>query len=386
MEKTKKYIPKIILLDTIIYVFLIVALYFILSFFKLMFREWIYIVSVIIIMIGFIVGTIQLLLKIKKKVVKSILIGAFIILLLLSIPIVHFATAFSYTPEHVVEKDGKKYVAYVTGFKRTYVYYYDYKNIFVVGKQKRIEEYYGKGGFDPIENKYGYEYNVESTTYYDENGKIITIDGQKIEKENFVKNITNNLKEYCYLSGIITEINPEYIIFERESNNEKYSIEINTDFKYINGRTNEEININDLKVGYYIDLLYGNEKSISILSNIKGEELEKELMINMSLENPSYITVSPYGTNLEIINKDKAILTVTFSDLIGDYNADGGKFEKKVEINSNTLIDRNGESKKIDNLEQIKNVTLDVIKLRLDKNTIYNEIPIATWFMSSNGN
>ena len=403
MEKTKKYIPKIILLDTIIYVFLIVALYFILSFFKLMFREWIYIVSVIIIMIGFIVGTIQLLLKIKKKVVKSILIGAFIILLLLSIPIVHIATSFSYTPEHVVEKDGKKYVAYVTEFKRTYVYYYDYKNIFVVGKQKRIEEYYGygKGGFDPIENKYGYEYNVESTIYYDENGKIITIDGQKIEdengkiitidgqkieKENFVKNITNNLKEYCYLSGIITEINPEYIIFERESNNEKYSIEINTDFKYINGRTNEEININDLKVGYYIDLLYGNEKSISILSNIKGEELEKELMINMSLENPSYITVSPYGTNLEIINKDKAILTVTFSDLIGDYNADGGKFEKKVEINSNTLIDRNGESKKIDNLEQIKNVTLDVIKLRLDKNTIYNEIPIATWFMSSNGN
>lgn len=29
--------------------------------------------------------------------------------------------------------------------------YYDYKNIFVVGSQKRIEEYYGKGGFDPIE-------------------------------------------------------------------------------------------------------------------------------------------------------------------------------------------------------------------------------------------
>ena len=37
------------------------------------------------------------------------------------------------------------------------VNYYDYKNIFVAGNQKRIEEYYGKGGFDPIENKYGYE-------------------------------------------------------------------------------------------------------------------------------------------------------------------------------------------------------------------------------------
>ena len=50
------------------------------------------------------------------------------------------------------------------------VNYYDYKNIFVVGNQKRIEEYYGKGGFDPIENKYGYEYKLERTTCYDEKG------------------------------------------------------------------------------------------------------------------------------------------------------------------------------------------------------------------------
>ena len=67
MKKIKKYIPRIILLDTILYALIIVALYFILSFFKLMFREWVYIVSVIIIMLGFVVGIIQLLLKIKKK-------------------------------------------------------------------------------------------------------------------------------------------------------------------------------------------------------------------------------------------------------------------------------------------------------------------------------
>lgn len=78
-------------------------------------------------------------------------------LFLLSTPIIYFFEVSGYTPEHVVEKDGKKFVAYASGFKRTYVNYYDYKNIFVVGDQKRIEEYYGKGGFDPIENKYGYE-------------------------------------------------------------------------------------------------------------------------------------------------------------------------------------------------------------------------------------
>ena len=47
--------------------------------------------------------------------------------------------------------------------------------MFVVENQKRIEEYYGKGGFDPIENKYGKEYKHERTTCYDEKGEIISI-------------------------------------------------------------------------------------------------------------------------------------------------------------------------------------------------------------------
>ena len=64
-------------------------------------------------------------------------------------------------------------VAYVSSFMDTCVYYYDYKNFFFVGNKIRIKEYYGSGGFDPIENKYGYEYPVLNTDYYDENGKII---------------------------------------------------------------------------------------------------------------------------------------------------------------------------------------------------------------------
>lgn len=173
MGKIKKYIPRIILLDTILYTLIIAALNSILPLFDLMFREWIYFVSAIVIIIGFVIGVIQLLLKIKRKFVKVILISIFIILFLLSTPIIYFFGVFGYTPEHVVERDGKKFVAYVRGFKMTYVDYYDYKNIFVVGNQKRIEEFYGKGGFDPIGNTNGYNYNVEKTTYYDENGEII---------------------------------------------------------------------------------------------------------------------------------------------------------------------------------------------------------------------
>ncbi|MEI3435670.1 MAG: hypothetical protein V8S10_05020 [Clostridia bacterium] len=385
MEKIKKYIPKIILLDTILYMLIIVTLYFILSSFKLMFREWIYIVSAVIIIGGFVAGIIQLLLKIKEKILRNVLIGIVIILLLLSTPAIFFLGAFSYMPEHIVRKDGKKYVAYVNGFLRTYVSYYDYKNIFVVGNQKRIEEDYGKGGFDPIENKFGNKYDVEMTTYYDEDGNVVSRENTKSDnqiQETEIENITNNIEETY--NGIITNINFNSIVFENKSRNKKYSINVNSSLNFINRRTNEKVNYDDIKIGYYIDTYtYKKSKAISILSNIKGEELRKELIKNLTLEDSPYLTVSPIGTNIEIINSNKAILTITFEDLLPDYNVDGGKFEMKVEINSNTVIERKGGRNKI---EQLKDADLCIIKIRLDKNTINNEIPIATYFMSSDGN
>lgn len=385
MEKIKKYIPKIILLDTILYTLIIVTLYFILSSFKLMFREWIYIVSAVIIIGGFVAGIIQLLSKIKEKVLRNVLIGIVIILLLLSTPAIFFLGAFSYMPEHIVRKDGKKYVAYVNGFLRTYVYYYDYKNIFVVGNQKRIEEDYGKGGFDPIENKFRNKYDVEMTTYYDEDGNVVSRENTKSDnqiQETEIENITNNIEETY--NGIITNINSNSIVFEDKSRNKKYSIDVNSSLNFINGRTNEKVYYDEMKIGYYIDTYtYKKSKVISILSNIKGEELRKELIKNLTLEDSPYLTVSPIGTNIEIINSNKAILTITFEDLIPDYNVDGGKFEMKVEINSNTVIERKGGRNKI---EQLKDADLNIIKIRLDKNTINNEIPIATYFMSSDGN
>ena len=371
MEKIKKYIPKIILLDTMLYTLIIVTLYFILSSFKLMFREWIYIVSAVIIIGGFVAGIIQLLSKIKEKVLRNVLIGIVIILLLLSTPAIFFLGAFSYTPEHIVRKDGKNYVAYVNGFLRTYVSYYDYKNIFVVGNQKRIEEDYGKGGFDPIENKFGNKYDVETTTYYDENGNVVSRENTK--SDNQIQGTTE-----------INNIHYNSIVFEDKLRNKKYSIDVKSSLNFINGRTNEKVYYDEMKIGYYIDTYtYKKSKAISILSNIKGEALRKELIKNLTLEDSPYLTVSPIGTNIEIINSNKAILTITFEDSIPDYNVDGGKFEMKVEINSNTVIERKGGRNKI---EQLKDADLNIIKIRLDKNTINNEIPIATYFMSSDGN
>ena len=95
----------------------------------------------------------------------SLLLGS---LLLLS-PVIF---AFWHQPEHVVEKDGKKMVAYVNSFLQITVYYYDYINPLVRGKQLKIMVDGGNGGHDPYANggKGPYVHRYE---YYDDNGNII---------------------------------------------------------------------------------------------------------------------------------------------------------------------------------------------------------------------
>jgi len=242
---------------------------------------------------------------------------------------------------------------------------------FVIG----IKTLFNKKASDKVEQDKTIGNNTTEQT-----GENTKSDNQIQETE--IENITNNIEETY--NGIITNINSNSIVFEDKLRNKKYSIDVNSSLNFINGRTNEKVYYDEMKIGYYIDTYtYKKSKAISILSNIKGEELRKELIKNLTLEDSPYLTVSPIGTNIEIINSNKAILTITFEDLIPDYNVDGGKFEMKVEINSNTVIERKGGRNKI---EQLKDADLNIIKIRLDKNTINNEIPIATYFMSSDGN
>lgn len=242
---------------------------------------------------------------------------------------------------------------------------------FVIG----IKTLFNKKASDKVEQDKTIGNNTTEQT-----GENTKSDNQIQETE--IENITNNIEETY--NGIITNINSNSIVFEDKLRNKKYSIDVNSFLNFINGRTNEKVYYDEMKIGYYIDTYtYKKSKAISILSNIKGEELRKELIKNLTLEDSPYLTVSPIGTNIEIINSNKAILTITFEDLIPDYNVDGGKFEMKVEINSNTVIERKGGRNKI---EQLKDADLNIIKIRLDKNTINNEIPIATYFMSSDGN
>ena len=75
-------------------------------------------------------------------------------------------------PEHFVEKDGKPMVAHVNAYLSIYVDYYDKKNIFIRGTIVKINEYIGKGGYDPFDEN-GNAPKAKRATYYDDNGNYV---------------------------------------------------------------------------------------------------------------------------------------------------------------------------------------------------------------------
>lgn len=108
---------------------------------------------------------------IKSEILKTVII---IISSISSIALIIFTTlifTFAYEPEHIVEKENKTMVAYVNSFLQVNVNYYDYVNSLVRGNKLKIDESYGRGGYDPFDmdkiplpKKY---------TYYDDNGEVL---------------------------------------------------------------------------------------------------------------------------------------------------------------------------------------------------------------------
>lgn len=115
----------------------------------------------------------------KEKKFKLLLriisgIGTTVVSLLLAITLFFtpFTFAFWHQPEHVVEKDGKNMVAYVDSFMQITVYYYEYKNPLIRGKQLKIMVDGGSGGSDPYENG-GEGPHIYRYEYYDDDGNTL---------------------------------------------------------------------------------------------------------------------------------------------------------------------------------------------------------------------
>lgn len=175
----KRFLDKIkfnIWVYSMLYILIFILLRLILNACGMEFMQWIYNMNLVIIGIGFLAGMLQILRKAKHtstRICTIVCLGCILSITLMfwQIPVLFYVAYFP--PEHIVQKEERKMVGYVRAFLRTEVDYYDYYNIFFRGKYRRIEEDYGKGGFDPFDEKADYKHEIQQTKYYDRNGKVI---------------------------------------------------------------------------------------------------------------------------------------------------------------------------------------------------------------------
>ena len=211
--------------------------------------------------------------------------------------------------------------------------------------------------------------------------------------EDLKSEITNNRNEIddltfkmqnesCYKYGQVYKVNDKKIYFiDKEEN--KYSLENNDKFNYIDGRTGVKYSFDDIKENYYINVY---NQDCYIFKNIKGEELKKELLISLSLSD-EYNIVRTAIDNIQKVQQlgdNEAIVTIIISDLISpEYypNSEKQSFEINVKFTNNTKYQSKGNYTY--DASTIENSKDTIMTLKLDEKTLNYKYPEVLEFISS---
>ena len=181
-----------------------------------------------------------------------------------------------------------------------------------------ILEIYTKEGMQAVE-----EY-IEKSNY---------IDNKESNTNNNSQDVTKKIQDSQVVrSGIIDNIDDNYIYYS-DSDFHKLFFEKST-FSYINGRTCKEIELTDIKAGDFIDPL---QNKILIFRNLSGEELNQELLYNLTLTEDERIAYEN-SVEIEMVNimgEYNATAKITYGDIIGE-ELTNEKFTTLVEFNANT--------------------------------------------------
>lgn len=202
------------------------------------------------------------------------------------------------------------------------------------------------------------------------------------DKENLDadKNETNNeqnqpedvtqkiLNGKCYSSGKIYNIDDNYIYFT--DHNEKQCYIDKNIFTYMNARTATEMTVSDVNVGDYLD---NQEKRIIIYRNLSGDELNKELLYNMTLtEEERIMLVNTIDVeDINITDNNTAIVNIRYGDIISELTDE--EFETVVEFNSNTKFYSKGNN--INSINDLENAKFNLNTIVLDRDSIYKKSP-----------
>ena len=206
------------------------------------------------------------------------------------------------------------------------------------------------------------------------------------EEKNDQSNINNKsqdvtqkiLSNQVVNFGTINKIDDNYIYYSTENSINLY-FEKNT-FSYLNGRTCKKINLEDVKVGDYI---HPFEKQILVYRNLSGEELNQELLYNLTLTEDERIysvnSISIEEINIE--NGNTAIVKISYGDIIGD-DLTNERFSTLVEFNSNTKYYSKGNN--INSVNDLEIAKGNINSILLKKDSINKKSPaIALEFEST---
>lgn len=161
----KKFITKSFLAYTILYTIFLITLKFILNQFNIEFMSWVYYFSSLLILIMTIIGTEQLLFKIKNETLKNILIIISFVLFLIIIYFFITVSLLFYKPTYIIEKNNQKLQATVFYWDQLYtIDYYNYINLLMRSAENIDNEIISAGYSDnPFEVNFEYkQYNKNS--------------------------------------------------------------------------------------------------------------------------------------------------------------------------------------------------------------------------------
>lgn len=189
-------------------------------------------------------------------------------------------------------------------------------------------------------------------------------------ENNIPQDITQKILDNQVVnSGIIDQIDNNYIYYSNKDS-KKYYFEKNK-FSCMNGRTFKEINLSDVKVGDYI---HPFEKQILVYRNLSGEELNQELLYNLTLMEDERIysvnSISIEEINIE--NGNTAIVKISYGDIIGE-DLTNERFSTLVEFNSNTKYYSKGNN--INSVHDLEIAKGNINSILLKKDSINKKSP-----------
>ena len=223
--------------------------------------------------------------------------------------------------------------------------------------------------------------NSENTNTKNENNVTIQENANEDKKDEQPQDATKKiLNNEFYSSGKIYNIDENNIYFSNEDS-KKYYINKNV-FQYFNGRTAKSMDSVDIKVGDYLNQLEGQ---ILIYRNVSGEELNQELLYNLTLDEDERImmvnTIEIESINIQ--DKDTAIVKIKYGDLFGNELTDE-TFETLVEFNSNTKFYSKGNN--INTVNDLEEAKYNINSIVLDRNTINKKSPAVVKEFESTDN